>query len=73
MKTLPPADENARFSGQLRHYHRTTAKPQKSWDEWIDGRPADPAALGNWMKIAGIIVGILALAAIAIGLFIELR
>ena len=73
MKTLPPVDDNARFSGQLRHYHRSSAKPQKSWDEWIDGKPADSGSRGIWMKITGIIVGSLTLAAIAIGLFIELR
>jgi len=73
VKTLPPVDDNARFSGHIRHYHRSGAKPRKSWDEWIDGKSADSNARWDGLKISGSIVALLVLAAIAIGLLIKFQ
>lgn len=73
MKPPNPPDEQARFRGPLRHYHRTGTKPEKSWDEWIDGTPPKTGSSGRRWKFAGVIVAILALAAIVAGLIIELR
>ena len=29
---------DSRFRAQVRHYHRSGAKPDSIWDEWVDGR-----------------------------------
>lgn len=70
-RTLPP-DENAKFSGNLRHYHRTGAQTQKSWDDWVDGAAVTTRKSRNWLKIAGIVIAALALSGIVAGLIIEL-
>jgi hypothetical protein len=70
-RTLPP-DENAKFSGNLRHYHRTGAQTQRSWDDWVEGTTAKTGKSRNWLKIVGIVVGALALSGIITGLIIEL-
>jgi len=78
MKPRNSSDEPTRFSGHIRHYHRGGARPQKTWDEWVDGKSAKSAksaksgASRNWIKIVGVIVGTLALAGIITGLIIEL-
>ncbi|MEO5715325.1 MAG: hypothetical protein ABIT37_17740 [Luteolibacter sp.] len=72
MKPRNSTDEPPRFSGQIRHYHRGGARPQKTWDEWVDGKSAKSGASKNWMKIAGVLAGVLALAGIITGLIIEL-
>ena len=73
MKPPSPEYDNTRFSGHLRHYHRSGTKVQKSWDEWVEGRPPSGRASRNWLKIIGAIVAILALAGIVVGLINELR
>ena len=70
-RTLPP-DENAKFSGNLRHYHRTGAQTPKSWDDWVDGAAATTRKSRKWLKIAGIVIAALALSGIITGLIIEL-
>ena len=70
-RTLPP-DENAKFSGNLRHYHRTGAQTQKSWDDWVDGSGVKNHKSKNWLKVIGIIVAALALSGIITGLIVEL-
>ncbi len=73
MKRSLPPDENARFNGSLRHYHRAGAQTQRSWDDWVEGTTAKTRKSGKWLKILGITVAVLALAAIMIGLIVELR
>jgi hypothetical protein len=65
-------DDASRFRGKVRHYHRKTSGPAPSWEDWIDadkaGRPKK-----NWPAIIFALLGLLALIAIGIGLFIEMR
>lgn len=72
MKRTHPPDVHARFAGNLRHYHRSGANTQRSWDDWVDGVPTKSSGSKNWPKIIGIVVGIFALCGIIIGLIIEL-
>ncbi len=72
MRPRNSSDDQVRFSGHVRHYHRGGPRPQKSWDEWVDGKSARSGTSRNWLKIAGILVGLLALAGIITGLIIEL-
>lgn len=73
MKHPPKRDESDRFKGALRHYHRAGGQTQRTWDEWIDGKPGGSRPALPWLKIILSILGLLALAGIAAGLFIELR
>ena len=73
MKRNFPRNDEFRFSGQLRHYHRSGAKPQRTWDEWVDGEGTKPGSLRKWLKIAGIVVALLALVAVIAGLVVALR
>ena len=70
-RTLPP-DENAKFSGNLRHYHRKGSQTQRTWDDWVEGTTAKSSNSRKWLKIAGIVAGALALSGIITGLIIEL-
>jgi hypothetical protein len=72
MKPSHPPDEPSKFSGNLRHYHRSTAPTQRSWEEWVEGSSSTVRPSRNWLKIIGIIVGVLALAGIITGLVIVL-
>jgi hypothetical protein len=72
MKPRNSPDEQPRFQGPLRHYHRTGTKPEKSWDEWIDGSPPKTGSPGRRWRTTGVILATLALAAIIAGLIIEL-
>lgn len=72
MKHPPRLDENSRFHGSLRHYHRAGPQSQRTWDEWVDGKAAKSRPLVFWLKVFGGIVALLALAGVAVGLFIEL-
>jgi hypothetical protein len=72
MKPRNSSDEPSRFSGQIRHYHRGGARPQKSWDEWVNGKPTIHSPSKNWLKIVGVLAGTLALAGIITGLIVEL-
>jgi len=73
MKPFKSSDDQARFRGPLRHYHRSATNTQKSWDEWADGTTANPKPAHRWVKIGVIVVAILGLAAIVAALIIELR
>jgi glucose uptake protein GlcU len=73
MKPRIPTNGEDRFSGSVRHYHRSGAKPQRSWDEWVDGDLARTGRARNWPKAIGIILGVLALVGIIVGLMVELR
>ena len=73
MKHPIKRDEDSRFKGALRHYHRSGSQTNRTWDEWIDGKSARTGKPANWPKIIAIIVGIIALGAVIAGLIIELR
>ncbi len=73
MKRNFPMDKESRFSGQLRHYHRSGAKPKRTWEEWVDGEAAKPGSMRKWLKILGIVVALLALAGVIAGLVSALR
>jgi hypothetical protein len=73
MKRSKPLDEGSRFSGQLRHYHRSGVSQRRTWDEWVDGEEAKPGISIKILKIAGIVLALLALGAIIAGLVISLR
>lgn len=64
-------DENAKFQGSLRHYHRSNTQTQRTWDEWVDGKAVKQGTV-NWFKVAGITVAVLALGGVIAGLVIEL-
>lgn len=72
MKHHSPKNEESRFSGALRHYHRTGSQTHRTWDEWVDGKPKSGASV-NWLKVALITIAVLALGGILVGLVIELR
>lgn len=73
MKSRQSPDESARFQGGVRHYHRASTNPQKTWEEWVDGKAPGIGTSRNWFLIIGAIVGVLVLAGIVAGLIIELR
>ncbi len=71
MKHPPLRQDNNRFSGSLRHYHRAGSQNQRTWDEWVDGKPKSGATT-PWLKVILIAVAVLALGGIIAGLIIEL-
>lgn len=73
MNRLPNQNDEARFSGNLRHYHRAGAGQQRSWDDWVEGAGADRPRTRKWGKIIGISLALLALGGVIAGLVIELR
>ena len=73
MKRNFPLDEQSRFSGQLRHYHRSGTRPRRTWDEWVDGDNPKSGNLRKWLKILGIVAALLVLGAIIAGLVIALQ
>ncbi len=72
MKHQPPRNEIDRFKGSLRHYHRTAQQEKRTWDEWIDGKPAGSGTSFNWLKIGIIVLALVALVGVIVGLVIEL-
>ncbi len=73
MKPRNLPDDHARFSAHVRHYHRSGAQSHKSWEEWVEGKPATTGGKRKMAVIVGVIVAVLALAGIITGLVIELR
>jgi hypothetical protein len=74
MKRNLHSEQPDRFSGSLRHYHRSGSQTQRSWDEWVDGDLAKKKRRSrNWLKITGITLAVLALVGIIAGLMVELR
>jgi hypothetical protein len=72
MKRHFPEIKTNLFKASVRHYHRSGASDQPAWTEWGD----DPSTRGKVRKvlhIALIVMVTLALGAIIVGLFIELR
>lgn len=73
MKHPSLLDESARFSGPLRHYHRSGAKTQHlSWDEWVDGKSARSGSI-KWPQVILGMMAVLTLGGIIAGLIITLR
>lgn len=74
MKSPLIRDDDYRFSGKLRHYHRTNTQPVRSWDDWVDGAKSKPEKTsGSWVRGILIASAVVALMAVLVGLFIELR
>ncbi len=73
MKHRSPRDEEERFHGHLRHYHRAGSAPRRTWDEWVDGKNPQPGSRWKWLKIGGIVLAILSLGGIIAGLIIALQ
>jgi hypothetical protein len=72
MKRMPPSEGHSKFSGNLRHYHRSTAQRQRTWDEWVEGPSSKLGQSRNWFKIVGIVLSVLALVGTIAGLVIKL-
>ncbi len=64
---------DSRFSGPLRHYHRANTRVPKSWEEWIEGKPPSRKSGSRWWLVVLAILGLITLAAIVVGLFVEMR
>lgn len=74
MKHSPPPDDSAKFSGHLRHYHRSGPPVQRSWDDWVEGGAnKGRKRTGKLPRILGLLLAILALGGIVAGLIIEMR
>ncbi|MFZ9937634.1 MAG: hypothetical protein ACO3JG_11355 [Luteolibacter sp.] len=73
MKRAYPKDDDTRFSGGTRHYHRSGAPVTRSWEEWVGGTGKKPGGWLRLLKILGALLAIVALGAIVAGLIIELR
>lgn len=73
MKRPKPMNDGTRFSGQLRHYHRSGAQARRTWDQWVDGEDAKPRIWMKCLKIAGVVMALLVLGAIVAGLVISLQ
>lgn len=73
MRHPKPINDKTRFSGQLRHYHRSGMKARRTWDEWVDGEAAKPGIWRKCLIIAAIVVLFLAFVAIVLGLYMVLR
>jgi hypothetical protein len=61
-----------RFRAQVRHYHRSGAKPESSWDEWTEGKTTSGKRRRPWGLILLLILGVALLVAILTGLVIEM-
>jgi hypothetical protein len=65
-------DENLRFRGSGRHYHRAANSAGKDWEAWINGVSTKQVKSRNWPQILGVTAVVLALLGLIIGLIIEL-
>ncbi len=72
MRHAPTKNEASRFKGTVRHYHRSSTRPNRTWDEWIDG-DAKPENRRNWLKITLVTIAVMGLLGIIAALIIELR
>lgn len=70
-KTPSPDDNPDRFRTRVRHYHRKETGVRSSWENWIEGDEGGRPKR-NWIKIIGVILGLLALAGIGVALYIEM-
>jgi hypothetical protein len=73
MKAPHLRDDDSRFSGRLRHYHRANTQPGRSWDDWVDGGKSGGVVRKiSWLRGIGIAAAVIALLAVLAGLFIEM-
>ncbi len=72
MKRPPFPQNQGKFSGNLRHYHRSGGQNLRTWEDWVDGPSAKRKSSRNWLKILTVVVSLLALGGIAAGLWIEM-
>ena len=73
MNRLSPPDDKNRFSGTLRHYHRTGPGTHRSWDDWVEGHAVDRKQSRRWGRIVMVALALMTLGGIIAGLIIELR
>ncbi|MBM3863027.1 MAG: hypothetical protein FJ385_03600 [Verrucomicrobia bacterium] len=66
----PSGDGNLRYKGSLRHYHRHSPREDR-WDRWVGGKRSKSRIPS--LRITLIVLAFGLLAAIFIGLFIEMR
>lgn len=71
MKHYPP-EGPSKFTGSMRHYHRSGKDSQRTWDDWVAGGAAKRRDSGKWLKISGLILGALIVVAIMAGIIIEI-
>ena len=72
MKRLFPSETKDRFSGQLRHYHRSGYQARRTWDEWVDGKSAKSGS-HHWLKFLLVLVAVLTVTGIIVCLILNLR
>jgi hypothetical protein len=63
---------DSRFRAQVRHYHRSGAKPDSSWDEWVDGRVPGRRPKRKWGVIIVWTLAVVVLVLLVAGLVVEL-
>lgn len=71
MKHYPP-EGPSKFTGSMRHYHRSGKDSQRTWDDWVAGGVAKRRNSKKWLKISGLILGMLTVAGIIVGIIIEI-
>lgn len=72
MKPSPPPDQQDPFSGKVRYYHRSGQPAQRTWEDWIEGPGGKKSSTKNWFVIIPSLIGLIVLAAIIVGLVVEL-
>jgi hypothetical protein len=72
MKPAHQPEGSSKFTGSLRHYHRSDTRAARSWDDWVNGTPVKSKPSKNWPKIISSSAGVLALGGIITGLIVEL-
>jgi hypothetical protein len=72
MKRDTITEPTDRFRGKLRHYHRTSRKFKRTWDDWVEGDFATKRRKRNWLKVLSVTFSVLVLASIITGLVVEL-
>ncbi|BCU76251.1 hypothetical protein [Luteolibacter sp. LG18] len=63
MKRSDSPNEGVRFRAQVRHYHRSNARQEVSWNEWV-GHDGNGKVGKLWAKI--VILGAVMVAVVAI-------
>lgn len=72
MSRMHPKGQQSRFSGGVRHYHRSNAAGRRSWDDWVEGPGRKGFSSFKWLKLSGIALAVLVLLGIIAALFIEM-
>lgn len=71
---MPPTSDpsSPRFQGGVRHYHRHSTPASRSWDDWVGDKPKTRSTPRFIARIGGILLAFAGLAAIVIGLIVEM-